>query len=249
MRRAAVALVLAMAACGGGGVAPKAAPTTPPATTAPPIPPEAQRVREAARKTLAACPCAFRVWLASLGTAETYDVRLRGVYDPASRSISYTEERVKEFKSRAVDGAVYVLVGGSWRRLDTSGLPASAKSVLAPMALADPSIFFAFGAAVASDSPRVPSPEFHDVEFDMATVVAGAGPYGDLLRRLIPEANAYDTVKLGKDGLLRQVSFVTSGDEPTAIHATYEVLALHQKAVPVAAPPGAQPVNAATFSV
>ena len=249
MRRVAVALMLALAACGGGGGTPKAAPTTPAATTARPVPPEAQRIRDAAKKTLAACPCSFRVWVSAFGGPESYDVRLRGVYDPAMKSISYTEERVKELQARAVDGTVYVLVGGSWRRLDASGLPAPVKSALAPMALADPAVFFAFGSGVASATPKVPSPLLHDVEYDMAAVLAAAGPYADLLRRMIPGESVYESVKVAKDGTLQQVSFMTSGDDASVVHASYEVLALHQKAAPVAAPAGAQPIDLATFSV
>ncbi len=249
MRHAAVAFVLALAACGGGGGTPKATPTTAPATTPPPIAAEAQRLRDAAKKTLAACPCRFRVWVSALGGKESYDVRLRGVYDPATKSVSYTEERVKEFQARAVDGTVYVAVGGTWRRLDATGLPAPVKSVLAPMALADPSLFFAFGGGIASDSPNVVTPVIHDVEYDMAAVLAGAGPYADLLRRMVPDPSVYDSVKVANDGTLQQVSFRTSGDDASVVSATYEVLALHQKAAPVAAPPEARPVDVTTFAV
>jgi hypothetical protein len=250
MRRAtgALALTLTLAACGGGGH-PQAS-GSPARTSAAAVSPEVAKVRAGVARTLAACPCAVQVIVASTGAnprqASYYDTFV-GVYDPRTQSTALRDEKTKTASIRIVGGRTFAHLGSEWVELGFGALPKPATSPLFSLALADPRIVFAAAAnvTVATVSDTVGGQTTYDVSVDTAGTAASAGPYGDLLRRLVPDPTVYDTLVVGRDGGLVRGSLKSRDSEYSV---TLRITGTHVKAAAVTAPAGARLVDVTTIT-
>ncbi|MDQ1713597.1 MAG: hypothetical protein QOE45_3047 [Frankiaceae bacterium] len=256
MRRAtatAVAVVL-LAACGGGKPAakPSAAPS------APALSASARAIRGAVARALAACPCSVEVNPSGVGSGDSYFApRLTGVYDARTRSATLRVVGEPGVEVRVVAGHTYLTApqlkggyGSAWVELDFSGLPARNDTPLAALAVVDPAMAFAVASSVADAS--LMSGTNYETAFDVPAAVAGAGPSGALLRRLLPPATAYGRVGLTAAGALKYVDFTTIGQsaaQDDQLSAGLSFKAGHVKGGPTVAPPGARLIDVAKLSV
>jgi hypothetical protein len=207
VRYAAPAAALALlAACGGDPKDP--APT--PAQSTPAISLEAKAVRDAVAATLAGCPCEVTVHLGAFSEARSFSIQLRGVYDPKTQSTELKEvsDGVETgIVLRIVDGRTYLDPDvGKWVELDFSGVPAKPVSPLYPVAIADPRIAFALASNV---SVATPAGVRHEVEYDLAAAGPATGPWAAMMKRLVPGASVYDSLKV-ENGRLVEMSFRTT---------------------------------------
>jgi hypothetical protein len=252
MRRAtgalALILTLTLTACGGGGH-PRAS-GSPAQTSAATVTPEVAKVRAGVARTLAACPCAVQVIVSSSGAdprqASYYDTFV-GVYDPRTQATTLRDEKTKTVSVRIVGGRTFAHLGSEWVELGFGALPKPATSPLFSLALADPRIAFAVAAnvTVATVSDTLGGKTTYDASFDMAGTAAAAGPYGDLLRRLVIDPTVYDTILMGRDGGLVRAGLKSRDGEYSV---TLRITGTHAKAAAVTAPSGARLVDVTTIT-
>jgi hypothetical protein len=252
MRAAVAALlaatVMATACTSGGHPAPLPSPS--PSASPPPISAVAQRIRAAAARTVAGCPCRVQLGVGATGPdGKDRNLVVTGTWDPASSSGEYAVRDQRDDGSgypplpppaitlRVVRGAYYVspadtygLARSRWARLDFTGTRRLG-NVFGMLAAADPAVTFAI---VASARGAVAA----DLRYDGFTFgdeyAAHAGAASAAARAMIAPGSPYFEVPDTRT--FSEASWATNG---LSVYL-YEIHP-HAPAVSVAAPPGAVP--------
>lgn len=224
MRRVTVAALAFATACGGGAPKPVASTPAPATTSATPSPTptptalatpaltaDTKAVRDAAARTLAACPCELEVSFPASGRDGIF--YFRGVYDPRTQTTVLEESRKSglDLRLRFVDGRTFLSVDGAWAELDFSKVPGKKAPFFSSFVLADPRIALGVAATVASAAPSGDrhGATFYDVTYDVVAAAPKVGRWAPMLKRMMPPGQSvYGTLGI-VNGRVERIVFDT----------------------------------------